>query len=185
MASRIQGIELSRNGMLALVTVIGIVAAAILVFFLIRGGDEDDKGGKNTSASPPVRIRPSTPPPTPGQVVNPEVMPPPPSPNASIAATVTANARGFATAWSRNGIPREQWYADVEKYCTEDFARQMALIDPKTRPTVYSGEPKVDVNYGYAIAKVPVNEETMTLTFRYIDNKWLIEKYAFEKRQPS
>ncbi len=184
-ASGIRDIHLSRNALLAVVTVIGIAAIGLVVYFLIADGDEK---GKKEQQNEQTQERPNRPPlRKPGENVrNTDAAPIYPAPGPAQTKAVTDAARGFTDAWLRTDRDKDAWLKGVEPYGTTAFTQQLATIDPADVPaTSREGEPReISSISGFSAVTVPLNSGTLRLEFRYIDDKWLIASYGFELRAP-
>ena len=173
--------------MLTLVTMVGITTIAVVLFLMLKTDDgHDPKQAANPRSGTVQRSSTAATPPPRKFADRGEAGPFYPTPTAADTAKVIENARRFVTAWSRTGIPRPQWYTEVAKYCTTEFARQMNLVDPNTQigRTEVPGAPHgTTVSYGYATTRVSMVGYTMVLRLRYVGDNWLVDDYNLDRSE--
>ncbi|MGH3546404.1 MAG: hypothetical protein ACRDPW_10860 [Mycobacteriales bacterium] len=181
MAGGVKDIQLSRNALLAIVTVVGLATIAMMVFFLIPEDTE-----KQPEEPEQAIERPSAPPLRPQDLAAEE------GPQAAATdplqtQAVTAAARGFTDEWLRTDRSKATWLSGMKEYGTGGFNRELALVrEPSDIPAQQrSGEPK-EIQRGLrsSTVTVPLNSGELTLRFNYTDGAWLIASYEFEVRSP-
>ncbi|MGH3428017.1 MAG: hypothetical protein ACRDQZ_10700 [Mycobacteriales bacterium] len=176
----IRDIHLSRNTMLALVTVIGIAVIAVLVYLLVltNGGNSAKKSDTKTRAEPSGN--PTLSQPSPGVHVNntdPAILRPSPD-----QADIVNRARNFTDAWLHLERSQDAWLNGMRQYCSRNFMQTLAGVQPDDINSVRrTGDPVVtSAGNGYANVNVPLDNGVLTLHFNYDNGTFLIQTYDFE-----
>jgi len=144
----IQAIRPSRNAMLTFVTIVGLLLIGLLIFLLVN--EDDDPRRRGSSRLPTTTSNPSAAVKDPhgvhedgGGLLYTPGAPAPPNAKARTAAL------GFMTSFLRRDLPKSQWLAQFQPYCSPDFIdKVLATIDPRRVPTTsVSGEPVVESSH--------------------------------------
>lgn|GEM_PF-4282060 len=181
MASGIRDIHLSRNALLAVVTLIGIVAIGLIVYLLIPSDDEEDQPQQQAQMSESQRPSPRVLDPHRGEAEAPDRAADPEQ-----TRIVTNAAREFTDAWLRRDRGKSAWLGGIRQFATKGFTQQLELIDPQQVPAQQrTGEPKEVHNSELAsTVEVPLDTGTLILRFNYADSEGLIASYDFERTPP-
>ncbi|PZS07909.1 MAG: hypothetical protein DLM55_09675 [Acidimicrobiales bacterium] len=183
MARSIRDIHLSRNAALALVTVIGITVIGLVVYFLYTATHHDNPKQANSSTTVPQRTH--APPLQPGEhALDTQEQARYAAPSAAQTAAVVKQAREFTDAWLSTNQRKDAWLAGIEPYGTSGFNQQRRFDSPGDVPAERrTGEPReTDAGPGFSKVAVPLNSGTLSLEFRYVDDKWLIASYDFDRK---
>lgn len=184
MARSIRDIHLSRNAALALVTVIGITVIGMVVYLLYTATHDDKpKQANQSSVAPPQRTH--APPLQPGELArDTEAQHSYAPPSAAQTTAVVNQAREFTDAWLSTSRSKDAWLAGIESYGTPGFNQQRRFDSPDNVPAARrTGEPReTDTGPGFSKVAVPLNSGTLSLEFRYVDDKWLIASYDFDRK---
>jgi hypothetical protein len=176
----IRDIHLSRNTMLALVTVVGIAVIAVLVYFLVLANGGGSAKKSDNKAHPESSRNPTLSQPSPGvHLDNTEPASLRPSPDR---ADIVNRARNFTDAWLHLERSQDAWLNGMRQYCSRNFIQTLAEVQPNDIDSVRrTGDPVVtSTGNGYANVNVPLDNGILTLRFDYDNGVFLIQSYDFE-----